>query len=99
MLRSLATLLILLAACGNGEQTVQGQVTDLQSRSLTEIATLTVQDDAGRLWAFQAEGPINYTPSHLREHRLTGQPVTVYYRNEGNGRDEGERLLAVRITD
>ena len=89
----LVTLLMLLAACGNGEQSVQGIITDVQPRSLTEIATLTVRDDAGRPWTFETEGPIDFTPSHLREHMLRGEPVTVDYE------DEGERLVAVRITD
>ncbi len=89
----LATLLLLLAACGNGEQSVQGIITDVQPRSLTELATLTVRDDAGQLWTFETDGPVGFTPSHLREHMLTGQPVVVDYE------DKGERLLAVRITD
>ena len=88
-----ASLLLLLAGCGNGEQSVQGIITEVQPRSLTEIATLTVRDDAGRLWTFETEGPISFTPSHLREHMLTGQPVVVDYE------DKGKRLLAVRITD
>ena len=89
----LASLLLFLTSCGNGEQSVQGLITEVQPRSLTEIATLTVRDDGGRLWTFETAGPIGFTPSHLREHMLTGQPVVVDY--EG----EGEQLLAVRITD
>ena len=89
----LATLLLLLAGCGNGEQSVQGIITEVQPRSLTEVATLTVRDDAGRLWTFETAGALGFTPSHLREHMLTGQPVNVDYE------DEGERLLAVRVTD
>ena len=52
-----------------------------------------VRDDAGRLWTFETAGPIDFTPSHLREHMLRGERVTVHYE------DKGERLLAVRITD
>ena len=89
----LAVLALLLAACGNDLKTVHGVVTDVQSRSLTEVATFSVQDSTGRLWSFETDGPINFTPSHIREHALMGQPVTVYYRAEG------ERLLAQRITD
>ena len=89
----LATLLLVLAACGNGEQSVRGQMIDVRAHSLTEVETLRLQDAEGRVWEFETEGPIGFTPSHLREHRLIGQPVTVYYR------EEGERLVAVRVTD
>ena len=89
----LAALVLLLAACGDDVQTVRGVVTDVQPRSLTEVAVFSVQDSTGKLWLFEAEGPIDLTPSHLREHALTGQPVTVYYRVQG------DRLLAERVTD
>lgn len=88
-----AVLVFLLAACGNDLKTVHGVITDVQARSLTEVATFSVQDSTGRSWSFETEGPINFTPSHIREHALMGQPVTVYYQAEG------ERLLAQRITD
>ncbi|MCZ6789147.1 MAG: hypothetical protein O7D33_04290 [Chloroflexi bacterium] len=88
-----AVLVFLLAACGNDLKTVHGVITDVQSRSLTEVATFSVQDSTGRPWSFETEGPINFTPSHIREHALMGQQVTVYYQAKG------ERLLAQRITD
>ncbi len=90
---ALATLLLFAGACGDGVHTAHGLVTQVQARSLTEIATFTVGDEAGRSWTFETDGPIEFTPSHLREHMLTGQPVTVYYR------DQGERLLAERVAD
>jgi predicted small secreted protein len=88
-----AVLVLLLAACDSDLKTVRGVVTDVQSRSLTEIASFSIQDSDGRLWSFETEGPIDFTPSHIREHALMGQRVTVYYQAEG------ERLLAQRITD
>ena len=93
MVGCLAALVLLLAACGDDVQTVRGVITEVQPRSLTEVATFFVEDSTGRLWRFEAEGPIDFTPSHLREHALTGQPVTVYYRAQG------ERLLVQRVTD
>ena len=89
----LGVTFILLAACGDGQQSVRGLITEVQPRSLTEVATFTVQDDVGRTWTFETEGPIDFTPSHLREHMLTGQWITVYYREQDN------RLLAERVTD
>ena len=88
-----AVLVLLLVACGNDLKTVHGVVIDVQPRSLTEVATFSVQDFTGRSWSFETAGPIDFTPAHIREHALTGQSVTVYYQAEG------DRLLAQRITD
>lgn len=87
-------LLWVAAACSSaGEQSVRGHVLDVQARSLTEVESLTLVDDQGKEWQFQAQGNVGFTPSHIREHMLLGQPVTVFYR------EEGEALVAVRVTD
>ena len=65
----------------------------VQSASLTEVQSLVVRDDDGVLWVFRTQGPIGFTPSHLKEHQVFGQPVTVLYRET----DEG--LLAMEVTD
>ena len=73
---------------------MRGWVTDVQARSIDEVASLTVREEGTeKVWTFQAEGPIGFTPSHLREHMLQGQPVTVHYQ-ERQG-----RLVAVLVTD
>lgn len=89
----LAALVLLLAACGDDVESVRGVITEVQPRSLTEVAALFVEDSTGKPWRFETEGPIDFTPSHLREHALTGQAITVYYRVQG------DRLLAERVTD
>ncbi len=82
------------AACGGDEiKQVRGAVVGVQPASLTEVQSLVVRDDEGGLWAFRTEGPIGFTPSHLREHQVFGQPVTVLYRETDDG------LLAVEVTD
>ncbi|MBI4312852.1 MAG: hypothetical protein HY681_13885 [Chloroflexi bacterium] len=92
---ALAALLpaVFLAACSGGEQTVRGHVQDVQARSLTEVETLTLEDSDGKVWRFQSEGNIGFTPSHIREHMLRGEEMTVYYTRQG------DRLTAVRVTD
>mgnify|MGYP001303095297 CR=1 FL=1 len=73
-------------ACGSEEnRTVRGLVTTVQPRSITEVATFAVEEaNTGKLWVFQTEGSIGFTPSHIRDHMIQGQMVTVYY-NEHNG--------------
>jgi len=86
-------LLATLAACSGGEKRVRGHVMDVQGASLTDVASLTLMDAQGKTWRFQSTGNIGFTPSHVREHMMLGQEMTVTY--TGNGDD----LLALRLTD
>lgn len=93
--------LMLAVACGGGgtaglsEATsqVRGQVVEVVPRNITEIETLRIRDRSGRELTFTAEGYAGFTPSHLKEHQLFGQPVLVTYVQKG------DRLVAVDITD
>ncbi|MBI4198523.1 MAG: hypothetical protein HY533_05380 [Chloroflexi bacterium] len=73
--------------------TVRGFVLDIQARTLTEVESLTMVDKDGAVWRFQAEGNLGFTPSHIREHMLQGQEMTVHYKGKGDA------LVAVRVTD
>lgn len=88
-----AILLILFSACKDDQRAVRGVVIDIQPRSLTEVSLFSVQDFTGKSWTFETDGPIDFMPSHIRDHSLSGKPVTVYYQV-----DQG-RLLVQRITD
>lgn len=95
-----ATLILLLAAvaltmaCGGGETTVRGVVVEIEARSILEVATLTIkEEDSGKVWTFQADGPVGFTPSHIREHMMQGRLVTVRFR-ERDG-----LFIAVLVTD
>jgi hypothetical protein len=72
---------------------VQGQIVLVTPRSLTEVETLRLRDGDGKVWTFTAEGPLEFTPSHLREHQLLGQRVLVTYLAKG------DILVAVKVTD
>ena len=99
-----AAVLMTAAACGGdgnlgdgGPSTntrqVRGQIIEVAARSIGEVETLRVRDEAGQEYVFATEGFIGFTPSHLLEHRLLGQTVLVTYREE-NG-----RLIAIRAED
>ena len=94
-------LLTVAAACEGEsrrmgvESEVRGMVQAVEPRSLLDIESLTVVDDEGVVWVFQG-GPrtlAGFTPSHLREHMLLGEPVSVFYHAEG------ETLVIDDITD
>ena len=72
---------------------IRGMVLEVVARNITEVETLRLLGEDGREYRFTSEGFVGFTPSHLREHQLFGQPVVVGYVKKG-----GE-LVAVAITD
>ena len=86
-------LAISSAACGSGENgviggpettSVHGLLQEVEARSLLEIGSLTVRDDDGRDWVIEGGGTeiSGFSPSHVREHMVLGQPVTVFLHRE-----------------
>ena len=79
-----------VAGCGGdaadvaSPQSVRGLIRDVEARSLLELESLTVEGQRGRVWRFEARGEKlpELTPSHLREHMVLGQPVTVTFHQE-----------------
>ena len=86
-------LLLAAVACGGGEKRVTGRVLEAVERSLTEIESLRLRDDDGRVWEFSTQGPVGISAAHLRQHQLAGEKVVVRYR-EADG-----RLIAFDVKD
>ena len=92
----LITAALFVSDCGSEEtelESVHGRITDVQARSITEAETFSLLDSKGEMWSLVSEGPLEFTPSHLREHMLTGEEVTVLFRRVG------EVLIAVDVAD
>ena len=68
--------------------TVTGLVVDLESTSLIDLYSLTVVDGSHIEWYFLADGYKGFTPSHLKQHMLLGDPVAVVFHIES-----GEMLI------
>jgi hypothetical protein len=69
-------------------------VVEVVGRSITELDSLRIRDEAGRVWTFASdEGFVGFTPSHLREHQLVGAPVVVTYVTQG------DTLVVVDVSD
>ena len=99
---SLALALTIAFSCGGSSATdtvqssgqVRGLVVEVVSRSITEVDSLRIRDEAEDVWTFVAdEGFIGISPSHVREHQLLGQTVLVTYESRGDS------LVAVNISD
>lgn len=94
MLILLVAAVVLTMACGGGETTVRGVVVEVEARSILEVATLTIKEEgSGKVWTFQADGPVGFTPSHIREHMMQGRLVTVRFRERDGV------FVAVLVTD
>jgi hypothetical protein len=76
------------------ESPVEGLIVDIQSESLAEVRSITVQTTEGERVLFRVgelEAPV--PPGHLNEHMAGALPVLVFFREEA-----GE-LVAYRIDD
>lgn len=75
--------------------TVTGRISDVKSSSFFGIDSLTLADDRGVKWEFEGRDIVipEFSPSHLRDHMLGGQPIVVEYRRDG------ESLVIVGISD
>ena len=101
MLPILALMLAGAAACGEpapsasdtGPLQIRGRVLEVVARNVTEVETLRLLGEDGQEYRFTSEGFAGFTASHLLNHQLLGQPVTVSYTRKG------EQLMAVTITD
>jgi hypothetical protein len=63
---------------GEPQSMVTGVVVDIDSRGLNEVQSFTVKSGDRRLKIFvEGDTEFAFTPSHLNEHRATGEPVAV----------------------
>jgi hypothetical protein len=68
-------------------------VVEVVGRNIAELETLRIRTSDEQVWTFTSEGPLRFSPSHLREHQLFGQKVAVTYVRRG------ESLVALEIID
>ena len=98
IVRFMVALFVLLAvACGAGERSIEGIITNVDAASLTQVETFTVRANDNNTVVFRIAPDATqdiedgFVPSHLREHALAVEQVKVFYRVE-----DGE-FLALRI--
>jgi hypothetical protein len=77
-----------------GSSTVTGVVVGIESRGLNEVESFTVKTGDRRVKILvDGDTEFSFTPSHLNEHRATGEPVAVEVdRRDGN-------LVALSVQD
>ena len=82
----LITVFVLnLVSCYNPVDSVRGLVVEVVAKSPIEVETLTLVDQDNTKLKFYSNGTIfqKFTPSHLREHMLLGDPITVWFERQG----------------
>ncbi len=82
-----------LMACGGDSssrtvevESVRGLILEVNARSLLELESLRLEDEDGTIWQFEGGGrPFpDFTPSHVREHMVTGQRISVTFERDGD---------------
>lgn len=77
------------------DPSVTGHVVEVESQSLTTFTSLVIRDDDGEIWTFTGQGTFTgFTPSHLNEHKILGETVTIEY----SEREDGS-LIVTKISD
>lgn len=83
----LSLVSLILGACGDTpERTYRGFVVDVQESAPFVLKSIKLQSEDGEVRQFLFTDKLydGFTPSHLREHMLLGDPVSVRYRdNDG----------------
>ena len=90
-----AGVAVAVAACQSSPPhgVVRGVITDLQVWDIAHADWVTVETETRQVLQFKVADSVRFPPSHLREHMLFREPVTVTYAERGDG------LLATEITD
>ena len=89
----MAAAILISVACGGageGTATVTGQIVQVTPDGIDSFSSLTVRDSSGQLWEFGPGRFPEFTPSHLIQHQVNGEPVKVTYSGQA-----GERLLTI----
>jgi hypothetical protein len=82
-----------LIACGGDStsqavevETVRGLILEVNAKSLLELESLRLEDEGGTIWLFEGGGRTfpDFTPSHIREHMVTGQRISVTFDRDGD---------------
>ena len=89
----IAAALVLLPGCGNTES-VSGRIAGVESDGVLSPRSIEVIDGDGRRWEFEVRDVFgHFTPSHLRQHMLSGERIEVFYSRDG------DRLIVRRLED
>jgi hypothetical protein len=86
---------VAVAACQSSPPhgVVRGVITDLQVRDIAHADWVTVETETRQVLQFKVADSVGFPPSHLREHMLFREPVTVTYIETPDG------PLATEMTD
>ena len=77
-------MLIKKKACISSKSQEQNDYKKLRSHGA--FSSLKIEDDSGAQWIFiGSDAFTGFTPSHLEEHRMLREPITVEYEKSATG--------------
>ena len=98
----LFSFLLLLTGCEEGVaerelSVAHGLIAEVSARSLTETRWFSLETDGGATFKVMVETDLGkFTPSHLRSHMITGQPVEVMFSEKET---TSNLIIAVSVSD
>ena len=98
----LFSFLLLFTGCEEGVAerdlfVVHGLIAEVSARSLTETNWFSLETDGGAIFKVMVETDLGkFTPSHLRSHMITGQPVEVIFSEKET---TNNLIIAVSVRD
>lgn len=77
-------LVLTLISCTHQMESVRGLVVEVVAKSPIEVETLTLVDQQNTKLKFYSSGTTfsEFTLSHLREHMMLGDPITVRFERQ-----------------
>ena len=82
----IALVSFVISSVWDDPASVEGQVVNFDQTSLTTFSSLKIEDDSGTQWIFIGyDAFTGFTPSHLEEHRMLREPITVEYEKSATG--------------
>jgi hypothetical protein len=88
-------LLLGMAGCraATSAHVVRGVITDVRPRDIAHADSIQLRTESGQVISLKVADSVAFPPSHLREHMLFAEPVTVTYADGPDG------AVATEVTD
>ncbi len=97
-MRCAAALILLacaVASCRSAADghVVRGWITDVEPHDIAHAESIQLRTESGQVMRLKVADSVQFPPSHLREHMLFAEPVTVTYEDNPRG------SVATSVTD
>ena len=85
----LVIALLIFTSCTQSDDTqnekiIEGYVTNVSAANLLNVDWFEIETKSGKVMRFEVTGSLgSFTPSHMRQHMLIGDPISITYYEKG----------------